>query len=112
MVVMIRRHNVTGRILEIAETDAPDSRAVGHEGPGESVVSVDADVWAALKQRVTASGRWYLVDGDQVVKYVKDEPETQPEPEPEPEPEPQEEVEPEQESENQGEEESSEEGEG
>ena len=57
MVMMIRKRNRDGAILAMAET--VDKHAVGVEGRGESIVSIDSDVWAALKTKATGMG-----DGD------------------------------------------------
>ena len=62
---MIRKRNRDGKILAMAE----DKRAVGVEGRGESIVSIDGDVWAALKTRATGNGRWRLTGDKRVVEY-------------------------------------------
>ena len=56
--VMIRKRNRDGQIIAMAET--VDKHAVGVEGRGESIVSIDSEVWAALKTKATGNGRWRL----------------------------------------------------
>ena len=54
-------------IIAMAET--VDKHAVGVEGRGESIVSIDSEVWAALKTKATGNGRWRLTGDERVVEY-------------------------------------------
>lgn len=68
MVVNIRKRNIDGLILAIAESELPNARLVGKEGKGESVVSIDDDVWNAGNPNAKANGRWYLTGDARVVE--------------------------------------------
>ena len=63
--MMIRKRNRDGAILAMDE----DKHAVGVEGRGESIVSIDSEVWAALKTKATGNGRWRLTGDKRVVEY-------------------------------------------